>query len=116
VETYEETMAPMFSHILLQKEYEQHKILREATERFKTEARALAHSAADYAKFDLAVREIKALWSARRRIDDHSYGKCINCQDSIDLKRLNLYPAATNCLACEIRRERAAMRLARRYA
>ena len=116
MDKYEEEMAPLFSHMLLQREQEQHQILRAATERFKSEACALAHSAADYAKFDLAVREIKALWSARRRIRDNMFGKCIECGDSIDLRRLNLYPTTTICRSCECKRERAAIRVARRYA
>ena len=116
MDKYEEEMAPLFSHMLLQREQEHHQILRAATERFKLEACALAHSAADYAKFDLAVREIKALWSARRRIRDNMFGKCIECGDSIDLRRLNLYPTTTICRSCECKRERAAIRVARRYA
>lgn len=104
--SYDEKMAPLFSQILGQREFEQHEILREASERWRTDTTALARPAAEYARFERAARELKALWKARRRIADKSFGKCEECGNGIDLLRLNASPVTTICLPCEHKNSR----------
>lgn len=38
--------------------------------------------------------------SAMKRVDDGSYGKCVNCQGMIDTDRLKIDPTADLCLDC----------------
>ena len=45
----------------------------------------------------LALRRIEA---ALRRCDEGDYGSCLDCDDPIDPRRLELDPAATLCIAC----------------
>lgn len=55
-----------------------------------------------------ALHEIE---SALARIDEGSYGLCIDCEEPIDLRRLQAHPAALRCAACqqqfEVHRSRA---------
>ncbi len=45
----------------------------------------------------LALRRIDA---ALRRCEDGSYGKCLECGEVINPRRLELDPAATLCITC----------------
>ncbi len=45
----------------------------------------------------LQIRQIEA---ALVRIDDESYGYCVDCDESIALQRLEFDPAATRCIQC----------------
>ena len=38
--------------------------------------------------------------AALRRIDDGEYGYCLSCGDLIPAQRLNIDPAATQCVGC----------------
>lgn len=114
--SYRETLAPIFTQIILQKEFEQHQILRETYEKFKANPYALEDLHQDYAKFDRAAQEFKKLWSAHKRIKDKSYGKCNECGGSIDLLRLNVEPATLHCLSCNDKRDRYALRAIRKCA
>lgn len=105
---YEERMAPLFSQMLLQRECEQHEILREASDRLKTDPHALARPAEDYVRFERAAQELKALHGAYHRIKTQRYGKCAQCGQAIDLLRLNAYPTDPYCLACDYKRQRSA--------
>jgi len=51
------------------------------------------------------AEEILALQAALHRIDQGSYGRCIECQDEIDAARLQARPESPRCLACERRYE-----------
>ncbi len=46
---------------------------------------------------ELALRRIEA---ALRRCDEGSYGDCMECDEPIDPRRLELDPAAPLCIAC----------------
>jgi RNA polymerase-binding transcription factor DksA len=51
------------------------------------------------------VEELIDVEAALRRISIGSYGVCIDCGDEIDRERLNAYPTAKRCVACQNRRE-----------
>ena len=49
------------------------------------------------------LRETRA---ALRRIDDGSFGICMDCEEEINLKRLAAVPWAARCIACQERADR----------
>ncbi|WP_158558976.1 TraR/DksA C4-type zinc finger protein [Rhodoferax lacus] len=101
MDSYQEKLAPIFSQIILQKEFEQLQILREAYERFRSRPYALPNLKHDYVTFDQAAREFSELCVAHERLRSNTYGKCSVCGNNIDLRRLNVYPATLHCLSCE---------------
>ena len=48
----------------------------------------------------IAIGEIDAIEAALKRIVDGSYGRCVSCGGAIGLQRLQLVPAATQCMVC----------------
>ena len=44
--------------------------------------------------------ELKRIDAALERIDSSDYGFCLTCGEEIELKRLELDPAAAQCAAC----------------
>jgi DnaK suppressor protein len=57
---------------------------------------------------DLAIRQIESSFSriqsvklALERIDDGSYGTCLECEEEISSKRLQAVPWACCCLKCQ---------------
>ena len=50
--------------------------------------------------------ELAQVMSARRRLSEHRYGKCLDCGDPIDLRRLLALPASVHCAACQATLER----------
>jgi RNA polymerase-binding transcription factor len=49
------------------------------------------------------LRDVRA---ALDRIEESTYGVCENCEEEIDLKRLNAVPWAALCIACQEQNER----------
>lgn len=49
--------------------------------------------------------ELVAVRAALQRIDDGSYGECIDCGEDITLPRLEVFPAALRCIACQAKHE-----------
>lgn len=49
--------------------------------------------------------ELADIAAARRRMQAGEYGICIDCQEPIPLSRLQAYPTAKRCTACQRRRE-----------
>lgn len=47
-----------------------------------------------------AERELKRIEAALQRCDDGSYGYCLDCDEAINPRRLELDPSATLCIAC----------------
>lgn len=45
--------------------------------------------------------------AALQRIEEGTYGRCIDCDKEIPAKRLEAIPYALRCVACEEKRERA---------
>lgn len=46
------------------------------------------------------LRELKAIDAALRRLDDGTYGMCVNCGDAISEERLRAVPTAALCRGC----------------
>jgi DnaK suppressor protein len=55
----------------------------------------------ELASIDRHVQEIRDIDSALMRIAEGSYGKCCDCQEPILIKRLEVYPTARRCIACQ---------------
>lgn len=49
------------------------------------------------------LREVEA---ALRRIDDGTYGECIDCGGEIGYDRLKAYPTAMRCVTCQAQHEK----------
>ena len=49
---------------------------------------------------------MKKIDEALRRIEDGSFGCCVECGDDIELKRLEARPTATLCVHCKEEQER----------
>lgn len=47
------------------------------------------------------VRELRELEDALARMEDGTYGICINCGDEIPFARLRAYPGALRCVRCQ---------------
>ena len=65
--------------------------------------RAVADLLCDLDQAEIArdVREAKQLSAALARIDEGTFGRCVQCGDDIDFKRLLAHPAAARCVACQ---------------
>jgi DnaK suppressor protein len=57
------------------------------------------------AQLNSAVRELSDVESAKRRIADATYGLCIDCGAPVASARLQAYPTAKRCIACQTRHE-----------
>lgn len=55
----------------------------------------------DLAVIDMHVDEIRAIDRALMRIAHGDYGICIDCQDDIEIERLQAYLTATRCRPCQ---------------
>ena len=53
------------------------------------------------ADIDRHVHEIRTVESALLRIDNGTYGLCSECNGPIAVERLQVYPAAQRCYACQ---------------
>ena len=50
---------------------------------------------------DTELQEYKRIIQALGKINDGTYGICIDCGEDISHKRLSFYPNAARCLACQ---------------
>ena len=55
---------------------------------------------------DLHLRELGQIEAARRRAAEGSYGLCEDCGEPIGIGRLEAYPTARRCAACQARHEK----------
>jgi len=58
------------------------------------------------AKLDRQVNEIRRIEAAQMRIATGNYGICIDCEDEIDIARLQNMPYAERCVRCQSLREK----------
>ena len=49
---------------------------------------------------------LRAVEEALQRIQDGTYGVCIDCDESIPIKRLEVFPAAQRCVECKSKFEK----------
>ncbi|CAN5705129.1 hypothetical protein BH11PSE7_BH11PSE7_19630 [soil metagenome] len=116
-EHYAAAMAPRFGQLLAAREEELRTLLegtgnaphtgtleREVTD-FKDLAGDETRVAVEEAQSTHLLQELSQLAAARRRLQDHSYGQCIDCGDPIDLRRLVALPATPYCAACQSMQE-----------
>ncbi len=59
------------------------------------------HEELDEAQEHRELDALAAVEAALRRLDDGSYGDCIDCGEPVGLARLQLLPAASRCAACQ---------------
>jgi len=78
---------------------------REVSDR-KDEAEASLRSVVDDAGIERDLTELRAIASARERIEAGSYGRCTDCGEPIGLDRLLAQPTAARCTACQSEAER----------
>lgn len=55
---------------------------------------------------DRHVQEIRDIEAAKGRIEDGSYGTCIDCGAEIEFERLLAYVTAKRCFSCQRQREK----------
>lgn len=56
---------------------------------------------------DLTLREqIAEIDAALARMDNGTYGTCVDCGDRVPEARLDVHPQAARCIACQTREER----------
>src|SRR5262245_33035185 len=60
----------------------------------------------DHADISRDVAELRTLEAARHRMDEGSYGVCINCGVEIPFARLKANPGAERCIACQEKYEK----------
>jgi RNA polymerase-binding transcription factor DksA len=47
------------------------------------------------------VTELRAIEAARHRIDNGTYGQCVNCENDIPYGRMEAQPTAERCAPCQ---------------
>ncbi len=57
------------------------------------------------ASLDRHIEEIRDIDAAISRVSAGNYGVCIDCEDDIDVDRLNVHPTAKRCRPCQVRYE-----------
>ncbi|MFI6499406.1 TraR/DksA family transcriptional regulator [Nonomuraea typhae] len=58
------------------------------------------------AMLDVAVAQRRAVSAALERIDDGSYGRCVDCGKPVPDGRLEARPEAARCVHCQAKQER----------
>jgi len=115
MDTYDRTHAPTFSKLLAQREAELRAVLRATGDvaehtsdvsegevvDFKDMAIEETQAVVEQAKAGQAAEELEQVVAARRRLQDGSYGECMDCGEEIDLRRLAALPATPYCTACQ---------------
>ena len=63
---------------------------------------------ADLEQADLTrdLDEFRTLDAARERLQDGSYGVCVDCGSDIGFERLKAFPGAMRCIQCQTRHEK----------
>lgn len=121
MKTYDSSLAPHFRLILTRREAELRAALRTAAESAGSDGEAGVHDVVDFkdmaseeslaavdeAQATHAALELERVRGALQRLDDHTYGACLDCGKSIDLRRLEAMPATPYCTACQSVREQA---------
>lgn len=110
----ETSLGARFHPILAQRETELHALLRSAlaarsespagqdgVSDFKDIAAEQSRDVVDEAHTDQAALELEQVLAALQRVDDGSYGECMDCGAAIDERRLTAMPAAAYCVACQ---------------
>jgi RNA polymerase-binding protein DksA len=70
-------------------------------------SQAIASSEIDFSEALRDIEEWRGLRGAIRRIDEGSYGFCIDCGTEIPFARLQAQPVAVRCIDCQSQAEQA---------
>ncbi len=65
--------------------------------------------ATEIAEIQRDAAELKMLQTARKRLQDGSYGDCTDCGTAIPFARLQAQPAASRCVPCQEAAEKLAV-------
>jgi DnaK suppressor protein len=117
MDTYEKAMAQRFRAVLLERANQLAGAMSSPAvaqgadptadvSDFKDAADREALAELDDARSALAAEELDDVRQALRRIEDGTYGICMDCGDTIVERRLLAMPAARYCASCEATRER----------
>jgi DnaK suppressor protein len=111
MQMYENKLASQFEQLLALREQELCEVLRtreaqrEASEAgvcdFKELALEDTQAIVDENQAELAAHELEQVLAARRRLQDHQYGRCLDCGEPVDLRRLSAMPATRYCILCQ---------------
>lgn len=115
METFQPALALHFSERLAYRERELRSLLQEVESvaahvsdvsegevvDFKDMAVEETQAVVEHAQAGHAVDELAQVVAARRRLEDGSYGECLDCGEPIDLRRLTALPATRFCTACQ---------------
>lgn len=71
------------------------------------EAAALQQADLNLTEVENEMREMRAVDRALERIKEGTYGDCADCGCEVPYARLEAYPTAERCTACQTRHERA---------
>jgi DnaK suppressor protein len=115
MDTYDRSLAPRFAQLLAKREAELRAVLRATGDvaehtsdvsngevvDFKDMAVEESQAVVEHAKAGQAAEELEQMIAARRRLQDGSYGQCVDCGEEIDLRRLSALPATPYCVSCQ---------------
>ena len=68
---------------------------------FKDLATRQSEEAVDEFQAEHAAHELEQVLAARRRLQELTYGLCLDCGEPIDLRRLSAMPATPYCASCQ---------------
>lgn len=116
MDTYDSTMTPRFAEQLERRAAALQQLLAQDLQAassdgehdvtdFKDAAGDESQAAVDDAQAAGAALELGQVAAARRRLRDHSYGRCLDCGEPIALPRLQALPATPLCTACQAKLE-----------
>ena len=68
---------------------------------------SMANALADInlSTLDHHIRDMQDIEAALKRLEENTFGTCIDCGDDIAFERLHAYPTAKRCIACQEKRE-----------
>ena len=72
---------------------------------FQSRAQILTERQTEFANNEHETAQLEDLAAALQRTDAGTYGQCTDCGVTIPPERLNAYPTAKRCIACQTRRE-----------
>lgn len=55
-----------------------------------------------FANLDRHIAEIREIDAALMRLATNEFGQCIDCNDEIEIERLEAYPTAKRCQPCQV--------------
>ena len=119
METFKPSLETQFRQLLNQREAALRALLDAADQPDQQTEETQAHEVTDFkelaarqsletvdqAQAEQAAKELLQVMAAQRRLDENSYGRCLDCDQLIDLRRLTAMPATPFCTACQAAHE-----------